>query len=81
MIKLNCDKLKLKIFKSNFFKFNVLQLLVPAQNGSLHQKDAVHDNDFEPYLSGQSNQVSSLFKVYFCISLVEFSNTPLLPYL
>ncbi|KAB0404622.1 hypothetical protein E2I00_017069, partial [Balaenoptera physalus] len=26
------------------------------QNGSLHQKDTVHDNDFEPYLSGQSNQ-------------------------
>lgn len=29
-----------------------------VQNGSLHQKDTVHDNDFEPYLSGQSNQVS-----------------------
>uniref|UniRef100_A0A8C0QTC2 YTH N6-methyladenosine RNA binding protein 1 n=1 Tax=Canis lupus dingo TaxID=286419 RepID=A0A8C0QTC2_CANLU len=28
-----------------------------VQNGSLHQKDTVHDNDFEPYLSGQSNQV------------------------
>ncbi|KAK2520687.1 Ythdf1 [Columba guinea] len=27
-----------------------------VQNGSLHQKDTVHDNDFEPYLSGQSNQ-------------------------
>ncbi|XP_069892875.1 YTH domain-containing family protein 1 isoform X4 [Dipodomys merriami] len=26
-----------------------------VQNGSLHQKDTVHDNDFEPYLSGQSN--------------------------
>lgn len=33
-------------------------LLLPVQNGSLHQKDTVHDNDFEPYLSGQSNQVS-----------------------
>uniref|UniRef100_A0A8C3YKH4 YTH domain-containing family protein n=1 Tax=Catagonus wagneri TaxID=51154 RepID=A0A8C3YKH4_9CETA len=30
-----------------------------VQNGSLHQKDTVHDNDFEPYLSGQSNQSSS----------------------
>uniref|UniRef100_A0A8V0ZQW4 YTH N6-methyladenosine RNA binding protein 1 n=1 Tax=Gallus gallus TaxID=9031 RepID=A0A8V0ZQW4_CHICK len=28
-----------------------------VQNGSLHQKDTVHDNDFEPYLSGQSNQL------------------------
>ncbi|XP_044841565.1 YTH domain-containing family protein 1 isoform X1 [Mauremys mutica] len=30
-----------------------------VQNGSLHQKDTVHDNDFEPYLSGQSNQNNS----------------------
>ncbi|XP_044118627.1 YTH domain-containing family protein 1 [Neovison vison] len=30
-----------------------------VQNGSLHQKDTVHDNDFEPYLSGQSNQSNS----------------------
>ncbi|KAG8513252.1 YTH domain-containing family protein 1, partial [Galemys pyrenaicus] len=30
----------------------------PVQNGSLHQKDAAQDSDFEPYLSGQSNQVS-----------------------
>lgn len=30
-----------------------------VQNGSLHQKDAVHDNDFEPYLSGQSNPSNS----------------------
>uniref|UniRef100_V9KFF5 YTH domain-containing family protein n=1 Tax=Callorhinchus milii TaxID=7868 RepID=V9KFF5_CALMI len=28
-----------------------------VQNGSLHPKDTVHDNDFEPYLSSQSNQV------------------------
>lgn len=27
------------------------------QNGSLHQKETVHDNDFEPYLTSQSNQV------------------------
>lgn len=33
-----------------------------VQNGSLHQKDTVHDNDFEPYLTGQSNQVR--FKVF-----------------
>uniref|UniRef100_A0A8C5ZN82 Uncharacterized protein n=1 Tax=Marmota marmota marmota TaxID=9994 RepID=A0A8C5ZN82_MARMA len=25
------------------------------QNGSLHHKDIVHDKNFEPYLSGQSN--------------------------
>ncbi|KAM5245696.1 YTH domain-containing family protein 1 [Ctenodactylus gundi] len=30
-----------------------------VQNGSLHQKDTVHDNDFEPYLSGQSNPSNS----------------------
>uniref|UniRef100_A0AAZ3Q7U0 Uncharacterized protein n=1 Tax=Oncorhynchus tshawytscha TaxID=74940 RepID=A0AAZ3Q7U0_ONCTS len=28
-----------------------------VQNGSLHQKETVHDNDFEPYLTGQSTQV------------------------
>uniref|UniRef100_A0A8I5TI68 YTH N6-methyladenosine RNA binding protein F1 n=1 Tax=Pongo abelii TaxID=9601 RepID=A0A8I5TI68_PONAB len=31
-----------------------------VQNGSLHQKDTVHDNDFEPYLTGQSNQAGGL---------------------
>lgn len=36
----------------------IWNLFLPVQNGSLHQKDTVHDNDFEPYLSGQSNQVS-----------------------
>uniref|UniRef100_H3B2J5 YTH domain-containing family protein n=1 Tax=Latimeria chalumnae TaxID=7897 RepID=H3B2J5_LATCH len=30
-----------------------------VQNGSLHQKDTVHDNDFEHYLTGQSNQSNS----------------------
>lgn len=34
---------------------------VSVQNGSLHQKDAVHDNDFEPYLTGQSSQVGKLY--------------------
>uniref|UniRef100_A0A3P8SJX9 YTH domain-containing family protein n=1 Tax=Amphiprion percula TaxID=161767 RepID=A0A3P8SJX9_AMPPE len=29
------------------------------QNGSLHQKETVHDNDFEPYLTGQSTQNNS----------------------
>ncbi|XP_068598968.1 YTH domain-containing family protein 1-like [Brachionichthys hirsutus] len=32
---------------------------VSVQNGSLHQKDAVHDGDFEPYLTSQSNQNNS----------------------
>uniref|UniRef100_A0A3Q1G581 YTH domain-containing family protein n=1 Tax=Acanthochromis polyacanthus TaxID=80966 RepID=A0A3Q1G581_9TELE len=32
---------------------------VSVQNGSLHQKDTVHDNDFEPYLTGQSSQNNS----------------------
>uniref|UniRef100_H3D4M2 YTH domain-containing family protein n=1 Tax=Tetraodon nigroviridis TaxID=99883 RepID=H3D4M2_TETNG len=32
---------------------------VSVQNGSLHQKDTVHDTDFEPYLSNQSNQNNS----------------------
>ncbi|XP_023650259.1 YTH domain-containing family protein 3 [Paramormyrops kingsleyae] len=30
-----------------------------VQNGSMHQKDAVNDDDFEPYLSGQTNQSNS----------------------
>uniref|UniRef100_A0A3B3H5S6 YTH domain-containing family protein n=1 Tax=Oryzias latipes TaxID=8090 RepID=A0A3B3H5S6_ORYLA len=29
------------------------------QNGSLHQKESVHDNDFEPYLTSQSTQNNS----------------------
>uniref|UniRef100_A0A4W5NLL7 YTH domain-containing family protein n=1 Tax=Hucho hucho TaxID=62062 RepID=A0A4W5NLL7_9TELE len=33
--------------------------VVSVQNGSLHQKETVHDNDFEPYLTGQSNQNNS----------------------
>uniref|UniRef100_A0A3P9N0E5 YTH domain-containing family protein n=1 Tax=Poecilia reticulata TaxID=8081 RepID=A0A3P9N0E5_POERE len=32
---------------------------VSVQNGSLHQKDSVHDNDFEPYLTSQSSQNNS----------------------
>ncbi|XP_076022551.1 YTH domain-containing family protein 1-like isoform X2 [Genypterus blacodes] len=30
-----------------------------VQNGSLHQKETVHDNDFEPYLTSQSTQNNS----------------------
>ncbi|XP_068604446.1 YTH domain-containing family protein 1-like [Brachionichthys hirsutus] len=30
-----------------------------VQNGSLHQKETVHDNDFEPYLTSQSAQNNS----------------------
>uniref|UniRef100_A0A3B3X7A0 YTH domain-containing family protein n=1 Tax=Poecilia mexicana TaxID=48701 RepID=A0A3B3X7A0_9TELE len=30
-----------------------------VQNGSMHQKDGVNDDDFEPYLSGQTNQNNS----------------------
>uniref|UniRef100_A0A8C6EHG4 YTH N6-methyladenosine RNA binding protein 1 n=1 Tax=Microcebus murinus TaxID=30608 RepID=A0A8C6EHG4_MICMU len=29
---------------------------VSVQNSSIHQKDAVNDDDFEPYLSSQTNQ-------------------------
>lgn len=32
------------------------------QNGSLHQKETVHDNDFETYLTGQSTQVNPPFQ-------------------
>ncbi|CAH2285290.1 YTH domain-containing family 3 isoform X1 [Pelobates cultripes] len=32
---------------------------VAVQNGSMHQKDAVNDDDFEPYLSSQTNQSNS----------------------
>uniref|UniRef100_A0A3B5QI58 YTH domain-containing family protein n=1 Tax=Xiphophorus maculatus TaxID=8083 RepID=A0A3B5QI58_XIPMA len=35
------------------------QLSFSVQNGSLHQKDSVHDNDFEPYLTSQSSQNNS----------------------
>lgn len=31
-----------------------------VQNGSMHQKDGVNDDDFEPYLSSQTNQVNLL---------------------
>uniref|UniRef100_A0A3Q2ECA1 YTH domain-containing family protein n=1 Tax=Cyprinodon variegatus TaxID=28743 RepID=A0A3Q2ECA1_CYPVA len=30
-----------------------------VQNGSMHQKDGVNDDDFEPYISGQTNQSNS----------------------
>ncbi len=33
---------------------------ISVQNGSLHQKETVHDNDFEPYLTGQSNPVRNM---------------------
>lgn len=39
---------------------------VSVQNGSMHQKDSVHDNDFEPYLTGQSNQVRYFGLVGIC---------------
>ncbi|XP_075069673.1 YTH domain-containing family protein 3 isoform X1 [Mixophyes fleayi] len=32
---------------------------VTVQNGSMHQKDAVNDDDFEPYLTSQTNQSNS----------------------
>uniref|UniRef100_A0A3Q2R3F4 YTH domain-containing family protein n=1 Tax=Fundulus heteroclitus TaxID=8078 RepID=A0A3Q2R3F4_FUNHE len=35
------------------------QVSISVQNGSLHQKDSVHDNDFEPYLTSQSSQNNS----------------------
>uniref|UniRef100_A0A3Q3KDB0 YTH domain-containing family protein n=1 Tax=Monopterus albus TaxID=43700 RepID=A0A3Q3KDB0_MONAL len=34
-------------------------MYLALQNGSLHQKETVHDNDFEPYLTGQSTQNNS----------------------
>lgn len=40
-------------------------LLVSVQNGSIHQKDAVNDDDFEPYLSSQTNQVSEYYFLEF----------------
>ncbi|KAL1020972.1 hypothetical protein UPYG_G00007060 [Umbra pygmaea] len=38
---------------------NIKVFPVSVQNGSVHQKETVHDNDFEPYLTGQSNQNNS----------------------
>uniref|UniRef100_A0A3Q2W5Y2 YTH domain-containing family protein n=2 Tax=Haplochromini TaxID=319058 RepID=A0A3Q2W5Y2_HAPBU len=39
--------------------YSKLQLIYVMQNGSMHQKDGVNDDDFEPYLSGQTNQSNS----------------------
>ncbi|KAM8966282.1 YTH domain-containing family protein 3 isoform 1-T1 [Pelodytes ibericus] len=36
-----------------------MHLFIAVQNGSMHQKDAVNDDDFEPYLSSQTNQSNS----------------------
>lgn len=47
-------------------------LLVSVQNGSIHQKDAVNDDDFEPYLSSQTNQVSEYYFLEFNCNLVDF---------
>lgn len=38
---------------------------VSVQNGSLHQKDTVHDSDFEPYLTSQSSQVGKREEHFF----------------
>lgn len=38
-----------------------MSFFISVQNGSLHQKETVHDNDFEPYLTGQSNPVRNVF--------------------
>uniref|UniRef100_A0A8C3BQN3 Uncharacterized protein n=1 Tax=Cairina moschata TaxID=8855 RepID=A0A8C3BQN3_CAIMO len=46
----NCDRFPESIPNTDL-------LLVSVQNGSIHQKDAVNDDDFEPYLSSQTNQV------------------------
>nr|XP_033789313.1 YTH domain-containing family protein 3 isoform X2 [Geotrypetes seraphini] len=40
-------------------RIGYLQHSVSVQNGSMHQKDAVNDDDFEPYLSSQTNQSNS----------------------
>ncbi|XP_028925795.1 YTH domain-containing family protein 3 isoform X1 [Ornithorhynchus anatinus] len=40
-----------------FLHYDVMPISV--QNGSIHQKDAVNDDDFEPYLSSQTNQSNS----------------------
>lgn len=59
------DFAEIPMLKSNSHaEDNTLLLLVVVQNGSLHQKDTVHDNDFEPYLSGQSNPVSLLVNFF-----------------
>lgn len=34
-------------------------ILSIVQNGSMHQKDGVNDDDFEPYISSQTNQVTN----------------------
>ncbi|KAK7884181.1 hypothetical protein WMY93_027304 [Mugilogobius chulae] len=47
------------LLSSLTFKGELLHFFL-LQNGSLHQKETVHDNDFEPYLTpGQSTQNNS----------------------
>ena len=53
--------LKILGYSVSFIKIITIHLiqtyfLVSVQNGSIHQKDAVNDDDFEPYLSSQTNQ-------------------------
>ncbi|XP_015679816.1 YTH domain-containing family protein 1 isoform X1 [Protobothrops mucrosquamatus] len=55
---LSCFRKQIFIETSKYACYNCSSF-VSVQNGSLHQKDTVHDNDFEPYLSGQSNQSNS----------------------
>lgn len=47
---------------------NFSYVSVSVQNGSIHQKDAVNDDDFEPYLSSQTNQVSIYKNTPFLVS-------------
>jgi hypothetical protein len=54
-----------KFHKDNYNTSNINVFLVSVQNGSIHQKDAVNDDDFEPYLSSQTNQVSFLIVLNF----------------
>lgn len=38
--------------------FLMLYISSSVQNGSVHQKDGLNDDDFEPYLSPQARPVS-----------------------
>lgn len=50
---------KLIIMGAYCIGFSKITHLFSVQNGSVHQKDGLNDDDFEPYLSPQARPVST----------------------
>ncbi|KAM7075677.1 YTH domain-containing family protein 3 isoform 4-T7 [Molossus nigricans] len=49
---------------------------VSVQNGSIHQKDAVNDDDFEPYLSSQTNQGLRRLVIWHSTEVLQSNSYP-----